>query len=109
MTQYLEGRRGRFWQASPKGSVAAQWAWAWAPCGRPAGFGAPFAAGRAGFAFFAPLAAGDALAGGRAFDGFGRAAPAFFPPVFPAGFRADADFLDLAGLMRTCKGIPGRP
>lgn len=99
MTQYFEGRRGRFWQVPPNGSVAAQWAWPVAEAVGLAAFADPLEAlGRAEARFraLAPLAGRLALVGRDAL------------PAFLAGFR-DAAFFDLGGLMRTCGAIPGRP
>src|SRR5688572_12319892 len=99
MTQYFDGRRGTFWQGSPNGSVAAQWA-----CPLPApgwavglpGLAALGAARLAGLeaALRAALALPPLLG---AFLGAARL-PAFF-----------AALRDLAGLMQTCRAIPGRP
>src|SRR5687768_17014458 len=59
MTQYFEGRRGRFWHGSPKGSDAAQWACPlppWAGVGLAGRAALRAAAGRERRALAAPLA-----------------------------------------------------
>ena len=93
MTQYFEGRRGRFWQVPPKGSVAAQWAW---PVAEAVGLAEPEDLALAFEPFLDDVAVLAALAGRLAL------------PAFLADFR-DAAFFDLGGLMLTCGAIPGRP
>ena len=102
MTQYLEGRRGRFWQVPPNGSVAAQWA---CPVAEAVGFalGLP-GLGRGAFAL--PFLEG--LAGLEDRWALRGAFPRPDLAARLAGFR-DAAFFGLGGLMRTCGAIPGRP
>lgn len=105
MTQYLDGRRGRFWHGSPNGSDAAQWAWTLPPRAGADGV-------LAGAAFGAAFARAAEPAG-RADAGAGLAFPlavglALLP--FAGLLGLPAAFLLVAGLMGTDHAaIPPRP
>jgi hypothetical protein len=109
MTQYFEGRRGRFWQVPPNGSLAAQWACPVAEAvglaepaedlGRPA----PFLEELADLDGLAALLDRPDLAALRGALVAGDGLPAFLADFL------DAALLVLGGLMRTCRAIPARP
>lgn len=106
MTQYFDGRRGRFWQVPPNGSVAAQWAW---PVAEAVGLAEPADdLGRPFEPFLEDFEALDGLAALRAPALREALAGRAALPAFLAGFRRAA-FFGLGGLMRTGGAIPGRP